>query len=128
MEYHSPIKRFPGTVILPDYLVPEQVFAIEDAQFAARDYFAANTKTDNDNADAIKPGKHFSFLRMRSLYLPAVLLCVKEWHLENFSINGSGAQYETFPMTPANDVGELLYWLFEELIKIYNGTNDVPNE
>src|SRR5687767_3844181 len=136
MELTSPVKRFPGTVIVPDYLTPEQVFAIEDCQFNARDYFKENTteterlitNAKGEEVKAIESNSRFSWLRFRSHYIPAIVLCVKEWHLENFSLNGhGGASYETFPMTPAEDVSDLLEWVFSELVKIYNGASNVPN-
>ena len=43
MEIKSTLTKYPGTIILPDYLTPDQVFAVEDAQFAAREYWRENT-------------------------------------------------------------------------------------
>ncbi len=136
MEIKSELKRFPGTILLPDYLTPEQVFAVEDAQFAARDWWREHTvKTGGTIKDAegndieeVKATERFSFLRWRSNYLPAILLCVREWKLDNFPLNGHGAKYAEFPMTPAEDVSELLQWTFDEIVKIYNGASNLPND
>lgn len=135
MEIKSNLEKYPGSILLPDYLTPEQVFAVEDAQFAARDYWRDNTiKTgqmikdaEGNEIEEVKAGGRFSFIRARSHYIPAILACVKEWRLENFPLEGPGAKYEEFPMTPADDVAELLQWVFDEIVKLYNGTNEVSN-
>ena len=134
MEIKSTLTKYPGTIILPDYLTPDQVFAVEDAQFAARGYWRENTITETvkdeegKDKEEVRAGERFSLVRARALYLPAVLLCVKEWKLENFPLNGNGAKMEEFPMTPVSDVSDLLQWTFNEIVKIYNGASEVPNE
>jgi len=60
----SPSKRYPGYVILPDDLTFPQVLAWEDATLEAG-------KT---------PG---SFHKVHA-YIPGVLVCVQEWHIDGF--------------------------------------------
>lgn len=53
--------------------------------------------------------------------LPAVLACVEKWELENFNP-------EPFPASPRGASHKLIDFIFSELVTIYMGEKEVPNE
>jgi len=57
--------------------------------------------------------------------VPAILLCVEEWHLDNFP---EKVNVETFPFSPRKASHELIAWMFNEIRIIYLGETEVPNE
>jgi hypothetical protein len=100
----SPVKRWPGYVVLSDPLNFPQVFAIEDAIVAVK----ALTADDDGKVD-----RH----RADYAWLPAILKCVEEWHL------GRGfpehPDVDTFPATPWVSRDQLLAWLIGELVALF---------
>lgn len=124
------IKGFEGHVLFCDPLNMEQVFAIEEAQEQANNIepSAFLTKINevngvkDDEGNAIKA--HWTSRADRA-FLPSVLLCVKEWHLKNVP---ESVTLESFPMTPRGEAHALVEWLWTELLVIYQGETDIPNE
>jgi hypothetical protein len=53
--------------------------------------------------------------------LPAVQACVEKWELENFNP-------DPFPFSPRGDSHHLVDWIFQEILKIYIGDLEIPNE
>lgn len=96
----SPVKEFPGTVILPDYLTMPQALAYERA---IRDGSALMEQ----NAT---PAEY------DALTVEAICECVQEWNLDGFEQLAP----DTFPFTPRLASTELINWLFSEIIKLYN--------
>ena len=119
----SPSKRWTGHVILHDPLNLVQVYAIEDV---------------SDKAIEIEPSKYLQLIqdktgkdinvrwssRSDALLIPAILLCVAEWHLSGFP---EDLKADTFPVTPRKDSRQLIDWLWDEINKVYLGDNEVPN-
>ena len=113
---NSPVARWPGSITLSDPLDISQVMAIDEAKDAEYD---------------VKPSKAMSAIRGEDLVwtsgldharLPAILVCVEKWELENFSVEPK------FPATPRNESHQLVDFLWKELQKIYDGEVAVPNE
>lgn len=112
MKIDSPVKRFPGHVILPDFLNVRQVRTFEDAYFG-------------DPNEAAEEGKKVYISVSDEKMLPVILEIVNEWHLEGVPEKPS---VDTIPMTPAKDGHALVMWLSGELYKMYVGETDIPNE
>ena len=102
----SPVKRWPGRVILPDYLTAPQDAAFEDALAEAR------------NFDPETQGAHYT-----NALIPGVLACVEKWELEGFP---QPITADNFPKTPRQSFAELLAFLIREVTKIYED-EPVPN-
>ena len=106
----SPVKAFPGSVELPDYLTFPQALAYEQSIIDTQSLF-------EEGEDKI-----VSQLRYDSEMIKAVCACVEEWNLDNF---GQLAP-DTFPSTPRKASKELVAWLYEEITYLF--TPEVPNE
>jgi hypothetical protein len=102
----SPIKRWPGEVVISDPLTFPQIIALDDA-------FAAVREHDTLTVD-----------RTDALILPGVLRCVEEFRLAGFPPNPT---YETFPATPRIASAQLIAWLINEIMKLYKDA-ELPNE
>lgn len=57
--------------------------------------------------------------------LPMLSACVEKWELANFPLSPTP---ETFPLSPKLGSDSLLSWLVGEILKIYYGELEVPNE
>jgi hypothetical protein len=135
------VKGFEGHVIFHDPLNSEQVFAIEEAQDNAADaekvkpskFLTQVYKTKaiveaSEKGEAPQLDENF-VARWSSktdhLFLPAILLCVKEWHLEGIP---EDVTIDTFPMSPRSRASALVDWLWTQITMIYQGEIEVPNE
>lgn len=104
----SPVKRWPGTVTISDPLTFPQVQDIEAA--------LGITETEAEPKD----GK--VYLTVPDLkMLPAIQSCTEKWELENFNPF-------PFPASPRIASHNLILWLFGEIIKVYFGELESPNE
>lgn len=103
--FQSPVKRFPGSVNLPDAYTFSQLIAWEQALDAAQ----ADGQSNNQQWQALLPG---------------ILACV-----ERFEINGLPEQptVDTFPATPRKSVGLLLRWLIDCVGAVIAEDEDAPN-
>ena len=112
----SPSKRWPGSVTLSDPLTLPQAEAIENALDDRRDAV--------EEAETGEDGRVYFTITDKPC-LPAVIACVEKWELEGFP---DVVEVTSFPFSPRNAAHELIKWLFEEIIKIYSGESEVPNE
>lgn len=104
----SPLKRWPGSVVIADPLT------IPQAQF-----IEAGLK------QPAQKGEKVFFTALDVMKLPAVLACVEKWELENFP---PAVGMDNFPASPRKDSHLLVDWIFGELLKVYSGEAIVPNE
>lgn len=102
----SPVKRFPGTVVLSDPLTFPQAFAFEDALASVKE---------------AREGENMG--RIRYALLPGVLACVEEWHLTGFPEQPA---LDNFPSTPRVSVASLIDWLVGEITALYREADEVP--
>ena len=100
----SPVKKWPGTVTLSDPLSFPQAIGFEDA------------------IDAVRALEDPSQQRVNYTLLPAVLTCVEKWELE-----GLGDPPSPFPATPLVASARLLAWLVQEVSRLFNEADEVPN-
>lgn len=99
----SPVKRFPGTVTLPDYLNVPQATAWEKAQAAAE----AIDREASTNAEYI------------AAWVGGITAVVQVWNLDGFTA-------DPFQTTPRLAVIELMAWLIREITRLYVDDDD-PN-
>ena len=85
MKKESPVEKFPGHVVLPDYMNAPQVRAFEDAYFG------------DPNAERPKKGERVYRTVQDAEMIPVFISAVQEWHIEGVPEKPS---IETFPMTP----------------------------
>lgn len=101
----SPVKRFSGSVVLPDALTYPQLMAWEQALAAAQGDGKSNTEA-------------------WSQLLPGILACVSEWHIAGMPERPTP---ETFPATPRASALKLLAWLMGEIQTTIKAEDDAPN-
>ena len=111
----STIKRWPGTVTIADPMTMPQVLAVEKALIDSRDFIEER-----------KDGK--TYLKAKTMpgsidapRLEAVIACVESWDLKDF-------QSDPIQCTPRDDSRDLISLLFSEILNIYNGEIEIPNE
>ena len=119
----SPVKRFPGTVTIPN---PPN-FAQWMAWIAARQN-ALLEKAKETSEDA--PGMTYLELGFEDAYtvatLPGVLAVVEQWNIEGVPEAPSIA---TFPAAPRRSVGALVVWLAREIDAVmFEDEGESPNE
>ena len=96
----SPVKKFPGSVILKDPL-------------PFPDFITYEKESANASEDGITEGE-----RELSLFA-AVFAVVESWDIKDFDC-------ENPPATPRTPVIKLLTWLIEEIGKMINEVEDIP--
>lgn len=109
----SPVKRFPGEVVLkspvtfPVYL--EWRRSVEAATNNGEGLTVAGAAFDDEIT-----------LKM----LPGICAMVERWGLENFPASPTP---DTFPATPRRSIGMLLVWLIGEISAIITEDDELPN-
>ncbi len=104
----SPVKSFPGSVVLADPLTHPQLVAFQRAHRAVQE-----------------AGEDIVWAEQRLLLLPGLLACVERWELQGIPENPTP---DTFPASPERAVARLLAWLIEEITHVWVGDpEDDPN-
>lgn len=106
-----PVARWPGSVVLPDYLNFPQYVAWRDAAAAARAIVDAAAETES---------KEYDQLEYRHAFLPGVLAVVSEWHLASLP---EPLTPDNFPMLPEDDSGALFNWLVNSAGAVARGVD-----
>jgi len=117
-KIESPVEKFSGYVIISDPMTMPQVLAIEEALITSNAFF-----DDKKGNRILKPDVLWSAPDKE--YLKGAILCVEEWHLGNMP---ESITSDTFPFTPRAASRQLIHWLFDEVLKVYAGEIEVPNE
>lgn len=108
----SPVVRWSGTVEIAEPITEAQAIEIERTQAIIRD---AQSKADSENFNDLREALG------KSAKLRAIEACVIKWNLENFTPN-------PFPFSPKKDAQKLIEWLYDEILSVYIGESEVPNE
>lgn len=111
MEHQSPVAKFPGTVVLPEYLTMPQVLAFE-------------TALGKLTADLPEDGQRVWLSIGDRQMLSAVLPVVTEWRITGVPESPTA---ETFPFTPRKASHDLIQWLFNLIRDIWIGEDQIPN-
>lgn len=110
MKRVSPVEKFPGHVILPEFLTLPQVRAFESAISSQR-----NIESSGDDNVWVSV--------ISEMRLPAIFACISEWHLQGIP---EKPDLENFPMTPIVPANELVTWLFTEVRNLWVGETEDP--
>ena len=109
----SPVDKFPGHVVLPEYFTLPQVRSFENALDG---YSGLLDSTEKDTV-------FVSVIAEKRL--PAIFACVEEWHIDGVP---EDPDIDTFPMTPIGAANELVSWLFGEIQSIWMGEVADPKD
>ena len=118
----SPVKHFPGTVTLSDPLSLPQVVRIDECLLARKQYFE-ETEVDGERSYTLKEGAFWS--NANTVEVEAILMCVEEWDLRGFTEKVTA---DTFPGSPRAASVQLINWLVVEILRVYRGEVEIPNE
>ena len=112
MKLESKLEKFPGYVILPDFMNIRQVRQFEDAYFG-------------DLNELTKAPEARVFVSVSDeRILPFILDFVKEWHIDGLP---DKPKLEDIPMTPIHVSHEFIQWIASALFTMWKG-EEVPNE
>jgi hypothetical protein len=103
----SPVKRFSGTIVLPDYLTFPQFIAWRNGlKGVASERTVSQVAQSEDESLAL---------------LPAIYAIVSEWHLQGIPTDPA-----QFPATPRLAVYRLMVWLIGEVTALVGAEDDDP--
>ena len=119
------VKGWKGSVTFHEPLNMEQVFAIEDAQDSAVDTPDSKFLKKVQEVAGQEVQKVSWSRRSDKLFLPPIFKCVEKWEIEGLPQDVTA---ESFPMTPRGKIHDLIDWLYGQLMTIYSGETDIPNE
>lgn len=114
----SPVKRWPGSIILADPLNWPQIITWRNADSAAKKYF--EMKDDSGKADLTDP------LGYHQELVIGVLACVEKWELGNGF--PEKPTLETFPSTPLKTAVRLVQAVSTAIAEVITENDDLPNE
>ena len=120
----SPVKKWPGTITLPDFLTIGQAMAWEEAYANATEILPEAEPIQKDEQltnDQINRVAATWAAKWTELILPGIMACVESWNLE-------GLDHNNFPATPRMSRVTLVAWIVTEIKKLYDEENEVPNE
>jgi len=103
----SPVKKYSGYVILPDFYGYGELIAWTEA------IDKADTLIEGEDTSAVPLAKMLPYLDARAL---AILPMVSEWH-----IDGLGDKPEKLPATPIIAAKRFNFWLSGEIWNVING-------
>lgn len=103
----SPSTRWAGSVTIADPLTLAHVEAIEQAM-------ELRTEGEKVYLSVIDKSR-----------IPALLACVEKWELGNFP---ESVTLENFPMSPRKASHDLVQWIWGEVLAVYMGEQEIPNE
>ena len=105
----SPVKKWPGTVVISDPLSYPQLLRFREALGAV--------------------GGNDDWMAVNYAVLPGVMACVEEYHLQGFPEHPTlEAGPNTFPSTPPQSASRLLAWLIGEINALMAEAEPDPNE
>lgn len=119
-RHDCPIPRFAGYIILPDYLNYEQVILWRKTAAETLPLFEGDPSKPGDLH--IRPGVVFE--QFKAARLPALLLCVEEWHLQNVPAHPTPA---TFPATPLKSAEKLYTWVRDLVDNLFAAEDEDEN-
>jgi hypothetical protein len=104
----SPVKRWPGTITLPDYLTYPQVVAFRKAV-----------------AEAKGLGEDAQLDVYNYAMLPGLCICVERWDIAGLPEHVTA---ETFPAAPARASSQLLAWVINGVVALFKDAEEIPND
>jgi hypothetical protein len=101
----SPVKKWPGTVIISDPLSYPQLLRFREALGAV--------------------GGNDDWMAVNYAVLPGVMACIEEYHLQGFPEQVTA---ENWPATPPVSSAKLIAWLIGEINALMAEAEPDPNE
>ena len=117
-KIESPVEKFAGHVVIADPMTMPQVLAFEDALIKAGAFYEEENGMRILKRDAMWGAPD-------SVYMSGVFPCVEEWKLKNVPEN---PDKDNFYFSPRPASHTLVQWLVNEILKVYWGEVEVPNE
>ncbi len=77
-----------------------------------------------DESNPVEEGQRVWLTVNDKKMLPAVFACVEAWDLSGIE----DVTFETFPASPRGASHKLIDWIFKEILSVYFGEAEVPNE
>jgi hypothetical protein len=105
-------KKFSGNVMIYDGFTLPQVELVEGG-IASVNSIEVDEKGRYKMSDRDKP------------IVPVILECVEKWTLTNFPEKPT---LDNFPMTPRKEAHALITSIWNAIVEVYNGEQEVPNE
>ena len=105
--HESPVKKFPGSVTIPDFLNYPQVLAFREAVQAAQEL-----------------GEGAKLVEYNHALLPGVIPCVEKWEIPSLPQVISA---DNFPVAPTQASQRLTAWLIGLVTALMNEADDIPN-
>jgi len=102
----SPVKRWPGTVVISDPLSYPQLLRFREA--------LGSIGSDTDD-----------WMAVNYAVLPGVTACIEEYHLQGFPEQPTP---ENWPATPPQSSARLIAWLINEINVLMAEAEPDPNE
>ena len=102
-----PVKCWPGTITIPDYLNYPQVMAFRKAM-----------------AEAQQLGEDVPVDTYNFTILPGLCACVERWDIKGLPEHVTP---ETFPGAPASASVRLMSWLIGVVVEQFKEAEEVPN-
>lgn len=103
----SPVKKWPGTVVISDPLTYPQLLAFRGSLEAARN------------------GANDDWMAVNYAVLPGVTACIEEYHLQGFPEQPTA---DNWPATPPTSSARLIAWLIGEINALMAEAEPDPNE
>lgn len=107
----SPVKQYPGDVILCDPLTLLQVWAIEDALTPELRERLAGDRPERAFYDA----------------LPVFLACVEKWEIDGIPANPGPADFPATPPSKRQAGMALVAWLINSVMELFDEAETIPN-
>lgn len=109
-RYDSPVAKYPGHVIMPDYFDWPQLIAYDDNLYRVAQL---NEQLASTEGDREKTNIRYQLLDLQT---DGILPMVEEWHIE-----GLPQPVTRFPATPITDAIKLAGWIIGLINSIKNG-------
>lgn len=103
----SPVKRWPGSIVLPDYLTYPQSSAFRKAY-----------------QDGKALGENAPIDEFYHAILPGACACVESWNIQGLPEHVTA---ENFPFTPALASAKLASWIIGEVARLFAEAEEIPN-
>lgn len=119
----SPVKQFPGYIVLPRFLTLDHMVEWDEHYADARQYTAPNTAAN------ARPGSRIIRQDTMALYyqtmLGGALKCLDKIHLDGWP-DGELNEHN-FPATPLEPAQALMEWIVTSVSNLFVETETIPN-
>jgi hypothetical protein len=105
--HESPVKKFPGSVTMPDYLSYPQVLAFRRAVKEAKEL-----------------GDDVPLFEYNHALLPGIIPCVEKWEIPSLP---QSITADSFPVAPSQASQRFTAWLIRLVTELMNEAEDIPN-